>query len=61
MHVLAQKDGAVQSESSRSSRVAISGIEDMLPLRAPSPSAECMLFVDGQTRAGVGTSERRFE
>ena len=48
MHVLAQKDGAVQSESSRSSRVAISGIEDMLPLRAHLQVLNiCFLWMTG--------------
>ena len=51
VHVLAQKDGAVQSESSRSSRVAISGIEDMLPLRAHLQVLNvCFLWMTGHVR-----------
>ena len=48
MHVLAQKDGEVQIKASKSNRVAISGIDDMLPLRAHLQMLNlCFLWMTG--------------
>ena len=48
VHVLAQKDGEVQSKASKSNRVAISGIDDMLPLRAHLQMLNlCFLWMTG--------------
>ena len=60
VHVLAQKDGEVQSMSSKSSRVAISGIEDMLPLRAHLQTLNlCFLWMTGHVNANDDSSQAK--